>query len=185
MLAKSWISLEVKLAGKAASSTSGNISAKQITESGIQATLTSADRMILGDIAKLPSATLQGDAREIVVNNYFMRNGFTSLDGKCGANCFDGVFVKGDKVYIVETKPLNVDGTMSLNAADKNTNLPRQMSDDWIRSRAKELVDSGELTLRATGKKLLDALDPSKKIQLVKVVAGADSKGVTFVKLSN
>jgi len=180
LLAKTWVNLEVKLAGETVSSLSGNISAKQVTESGIQATLTNYDRMILGDIAKLPNTTLQGDAREIVVNNYFMRNGFTPLDGKCGANCFDGVFIKGDKVYIVETKPLNADGTIVLNAADKSTNLPRQMSGDWIADRIRKLAQSSDPNLQKTAA-ILDAADKSNSI--IKVVAGADAKGVTLVRL--
>lgn len=179
LAAKAWTSLEVKLAGDVVASATGNISTKQITESGIQATLTDVDRMILGDIAKLPNTTLQGDAREIVVNNYFARNGFTSLDGKCGANCFDGVFVKGDKVYIVETKPLNANGTIKL-SPESETGLPAQMTNPWIKDRIRQLAESSDPNLKKTAA-ILDAAQKSNSI--IKVVAGADAKGVTFVKL--
>ena len=129
----------------------------------------------------VPNTTLQGDAREIVVNNYFMRNGFTPLEGKCGTNCFDGVFVKGDKVYIVETKPLGADGTIKLSPEDGL--LPPQMTNAWIESRAKALIDINKLDLKATGETILQAFKPDSKIELVRVIAGADSKGVTLVKL--
>lgn len=49
----------------------------------------------------------------LIPNNYFERNGFTALDGKCGANCFDGVYIKGDKVIINEVKPLSANGSIN------------------------------------------------------------------------
>lgn len=44
----------------------------------------------------------------------------------------DGVFVKDGQYYIVEGK---YTGSASLNPANPNTGLYRQMSDDWITSR--------------------------------------------------
>lgn len=183
LAAKAWTGLEVKLAGDVITSAAGNISAKQITESGIQATLTNADRVILGDIARLPTTTLQGDAREVVVNNYFMRNGFTPLEGKCGANCFDGVFVKGDKVYIVETKTLNANGTIKLSGPVKNANgvttLDTQMSEKWV-NYGFDRLSEGTLQMQQTAALIKQAKEAGN---LIKVVAGANSKGVTMVKL--
>ena len=58
---------------------------------------------------------IQGEAREFVAQNYFMRNGYTPLEGKCGSgNCFDGVYLKDGKVYVVEVKPLNANGSIKL-----------------------------------------------------------------------
>jgi filamentous hemagglutinin len=127
--------------------------------------------------------TLQGDARKIVVKNYFMRNGFTSLNGKCVANCFDGVFVKGKTVYVVETKPLNANGTINLNGPVKNAGsdetLPRQMSDKWIESRLNEL-SKGTDQMKQAAVLIKQAIKDEK---LVKVVAGVDTKSITIVKL--
>ena len=170
---------EIQLAGKVEASTGGNIRTRQMTESGMSATLTSGERAVLASLEKLPNTALQGEAREIVADTYFIRNGFTKLDGKCGSgNCFDGVYIKGDKIYINEVKPLNADGSIKLSGENQATGLKTQMTDDWIKSAVSRLK-SGNAEQQATGKLLENT--PADK--LVKIVSGVNSNGMTIVKL--
>ena len=127
-----WAGADVALAGKVSSSASGNLSASKITEESMALRLLPSEQAILAQIGKLPNTTLQGDLREYVANSYFMRNGFTSFEGKCGRNCFDGVYIKGDLVYINEVKPLNANGSIKLTGANSGTKLDAQMTDEWI-----------------------------------------------------
>ncbi|WP_321818775.1 MULTISPECIES: hypothetical protein [unclassified Paraburkholderia] len=140
--------------------------------------LSTADRAILSQIGNLPNTTLQGDAREFVVNNYFARNGYTQLDGKCGVNCFDGVYVKGDTVYINEVKPLNSNGAIKLNGPSDS--LPTQMTDDWVSGAIERLRQTGDAAAMQTADAIQAAKDNGK---LVKLVTGVDSQGATVVRL--
>jgi filamentous hemagglutinin len=165
-------------AGTVTASEGGNISASQISAEGISVSLNSAERGILSQISSLANTKLQGDAREYVANNYFVRNGFTSLDGKCGVNCFDGVYLKGNTVYINEVKPLNVDGSIKLNGP--TANLATQMTDSWITSAVGRL-NSGSAEQRAVAAQIESAISNNS---LVKVVTGVDSNGMIVVKLN-
>ncbi len=131
----------------------------------------------LSQLDQLPSKDLQGQAREYVANNYFVRNGFTPLDGKCGVNCFDGVYIKGDTVYINEVKPLNANGSVQLNGPSGS--LPTQMTDGWIDSAVTRLRN-GDANQRATADLIQKAIDSGK---LVKIIAGVNSNGATLVKI--
>lgn len=108
-----------------------------------------------------------------------MRQGFTKLEGKCGSsNCFDGVYVKGDTVYINEVKPLNADGSIKLSGPSGN--MQTQMSRQWIESGIQRL-QQGTAEQQAVAVKIRAALDGGT---LTKVVTGVDSKGMVVVKLN-
>jgi filamentous hemagglutinin len=127
------------------------------------------------------SVQAQGTLREIVADSYFQRNGYTALDGKCGSgNCFDGVYVKGNSVYINEVKPLNADGTIKLTGPSGNQQT--QMSDAWIQGAVKRLKEGTPLQ-KATAEVIAKALDPEQGGSLVKVVTGVNSNGMTIIKL--
>jgi filamentous hemagglutinin len=173
-------SLDVVFAGKVTPSSSGNISAQQVTMEGMSPTLTASDLSVLSKIDGLANTTLQGDAREFVADNYFMRNGYTPLNGKCGSNCFDGVYMKDGKVYINEVKPLNADGTIKLSPENKATNLPAQMSDAWIDTAVNRLVGSGDPSALKAANAILAAKENGT---LVKVISGINKNGMTLVKI--
>ncbi len=116
----------------------------------------------------------------LIPNNYFERNGFTALDGKCGANCFDGVYIKGDKVIINEVKPLSANGSIKLSGANDSTGLKTQMSDDWIKSRANELIKSGDATKIEVGSLILQA---GRTRNLTAIVSGVSSSGMVIVRV--
>ena len=120
-----------------------------------------------------------------MANSYFTRNGFTPLDGKCGSgNCFDGVYVKGNTVYINEVKPLNANGSIKLSGASTRQNgseLPPQMTLDWIDYARIELSKSTNPQARATAAVIQKAIDNQT---LVRVVSGINANGMTIVKLT-
>ncbi len=173
-------SVDVAMLGRVTASPGGNISAQQITQEGLVLRMSTADRALLSQIGNLPSSALQGDLREYVANNYFVRNGFTPMYGKCGSgNCFDGVYVKGNTVYINEVKPLNANGSIQLSG--QSGSLPTQMTDAWVDNAISRLAKSGNPDAVRTAEILLQA---KKDNTLVKIVTGVDSKGITAVKLS-
>jgi filamentous hemagglutinin len=173
-------SLDVALAGKVVPSSGGNISAQKVTMEGASVKLASSDLNMLSQIEKLPNTTLQGDLRELVADNYFIRNGYTPLNGKCGSNCFDGVYLKDGKIYVSEVKPLNADGTIKLSPKNPATGLEPQMSDQWITDTVKTLRDSKIPASMRTA----DAIDAARQSgTLVKVVSGINQNGMTIVKL--
>ena len=79
----------------------------------------------------------------------------------------------------METKPLGADGTIKL-SPEAETGLPAQMTDPWIEDRIGKLAESSDPNLKRTVAILRAAIDNKS---IVKVVAGADAKSVTFVKL--
>lgn len=110
-----------------------------------------------------------------------MRNGFTSFEGKCGTNCFDGVYVKGDLVYINEVKPLNANGSIKLTGANSATKLEAQMTDEWILGAIERLAKSGDENLMQTAALLTRARDSGR---LVKMVTGVSDNGAVTIKLN-
>jgi filamentous hemagglutinin len=179
--ARVWTDMEVALAGKAVSSASGNISARQLTEMGMQATLTSGERDMLQQAAAQSSTSLKGQVSEYVTDSYFARNGYRQIEGKCGAdNCFDSVFVRGDKVYVAETKPLGSDGSIKLNGPNPSTRLDAQMTDAWIDGAIARLKTEGTESARATAQLIQRAKDNGS---LVKLVAATGKDGLVFLKL--
>jgi filamentous hemagglutinin len=173
-------SADLALAGTVAPSSGGNISAQKMTMEGAAVKLTSSDLNMLSQIEKLPNTTLQGDLREFVADNYFLRNGYSSLNGKCGSNCFDGVYLKDGKVYLNEVKPLNADGTIKLSPENPQTGLGAQMSEKWIDDAVNKLKLSGD----PSAVRAADAIIAAKRNgTLVKVVSGINGSGMTVVKL--
>ncbi len=177
---EAWEVSKILTAGEVATSTKGTISAQQMTRMGVSATLNEAELAKLGSINSLDSAAA-GALRETVADSYFTRNGFTALDGKCGVNCFDGVYVKGNQVIINEVKPLGQNNTIQLNGPNLSTKLPTQMTDRWIDSRLAELVNSGDPLKMATAQTIQTAINNGT---LVKMVSGINGNGMTMVKVS-
>ena len=176
-LGRAWGALDVALAGKVGASAGGNISTQQVTREGIAASLNATERNALSPINTLID-TEQSALREKVTNSFFARNGFTQLEGKCGSNnCFDGVFVKGNTVYVVETKPLQANGAIKLDNSTGNVQLEKE----WIEYSADRLVKTGDPAKQQTAALVLQA---AKQGNLVKIVAGVNENGVTLVKLA-
>ena len=177
-LGRVFASLDVGLAGTAGASASGNLSARQLTEEGMALRLTASEQSLVGQLNGLADTNLSGAVREFASDTYFMRNGFTRLEGKCGSNCFDGVYVKGDVVYINEVKPLRADGTIKLNGPDGT--LSTQMSDAWIDDAIQRLSESKTPDAVKTASLLRAAKNNGT---LVKLVTGVNERGMTVVKL--
>ena len=174
--------LEVLLSGRTVSSISGNISARQITEAGMQATLTSAERDLLRQAAEQSNSSLRGKVSEYVSDSYFARNGYKQIEGKCGSdNCFDAVFIKGDKVYVVESKPLQSNGAIKLSPTNSITGLPAQMTDEWVGSAISRLGLAESSEAAQTTAKIIAAA--RNKATLVKLVVGSNKDGITIVRL--
>jgi filamentous hemagglutinin len=172
-------SIEVGLAGTVGASAKGNISAQKVTMEGMSLSLSAEEQGLVSTLEGVASNDASGKLRESVANSYFLRNGFTPLEGKCGANCFDGVYMKGGKIYINEVKPLNTDNSIKL--ASDSASLPTQMSDDWILHAANRLKETKDPVLQNTARIVLDAIESGN---IVKVVTGVNSKGATAVKLN-
>ena len=131
-------------------------------------------------IASAGTARLSGEMRETVSDAYFTQHGFTKLDGKCGAQCFDGVYIKHGEIYIVEVKPLSSKGTIQL-SPNKGSNIGTQMSNEWIANRAEYLEKKGKNPeAKLTGEKVLSAL---KNGNVNKIVVGVNDKTMVTVNL--
>ena len=178
-LGEAWEISKILSAGEVAASARGSISSQQMTRMGVPAALSDGELAKLGPINSLDS-TAAGIVRETVADSYFQRNGFTALDGKCGANCFDGVYIKGDQVIINEVKPLNANNTIQLNGPNEVTGLQTQMTKQWIESRIDVLTKSGDPAKIATAQAIQKAIDNGT---LVKMVSGVNGNGMTMVKL--
>ena len=90
-----------------------------------------------GNIATASNAR-KGNFGEIGADLDLNAKGFESLQTRIssidagGHNGLDGVYIKNGEYYIIEGK---YSGSASINGANPNTGLDRQMSDDWIASR--------------------------------------------------
>lgn len=110
----------------------------------------------------------------------------TALDGSCGSNCFDGVFInnKTGELVIVEVKPLTNSG---IKLSPANGTLPAQMTDDWIVNAARrieKLAESGSSSAQLTINKLNQFKDPVTGLYNVqKVVIGVNSQTVKLITL--
>jgi filamentous hemagglutinin len=180
-LGKYFTSLDVGLAGTVGTSAGGNISAQKLTTEGMALGLSSAEKGLAVQLEGIGSNQVAGDLREFVADSYFMRNGFTRLEGKCGANCFDGIYLKDGKVYINEVKPIGSNNSISLSPANPNTGLPAQMSDSWIDSAVSRLATSADPAARKTATIIQDAIDRGV---VIKLVTGVNSKGATVIKIN-
>jgi len=175
--------LDVYFAGTTTATGRGTINAGNVSSEGLPVKLSVAEQTAIRAIDSQGSVQAQGTLREIVADSYFTRNGYTALDGKCGSgNCFDGVYIKGNTVYINEVKPLNVNGTIKLSGENPATGLKTQMTDEWIEGAVKRLKN-GTREQQAAAEKIETALKPDSKLSLVKVVTGVDSSGMTIIKL--
>lgn len=159
-------------------STNGFISTRQLTEEGMPARLTSTE---LADLSKMPQAantTARGNIGDAVMDSYVARNGYKVLDGKCGAQCFDGVYLKDGKVYINEVKPMSADGSIQLSGPSGE--LATQMTPDWIKSRS-AILENGTPAQKETARIIRQAISDQS---LVRTVTGVNTSGATMVKLS-
>ncbi|ADJ62810.1 filamentous hemagglutinin N-terminal domain-containing protein [Herbaspirillum seropedicae] len=166
-------------AGTVSPSAKGYIGVGKVTMEGYSVKLSNAEMSLLQQIDKLETTKAQGELREMVSDFYFSRNGYKSFDGKCGVNCFDGVYLKGNTVFINEVKPLSNNGSISLNG--DTPGLPTQMTDAWIRNAADRLEQTGRSDAIKTAEMIRSALSDGR---LVKVVTAVDSKSITLIKLA-
>ncbi|WP_353167006.1 hemagglutinin repeat-containing protein [Acinetobacter sp.] len=161
-------------------STSGNISAKQITENG---KIIDPPKEVLNKQQQLLNNTdnnKSGILREEIADSYFKNSGYTKLESKCGSNCFDGVYTKNGELYIVEVKPLKERGSVKLSDNKKSTNdIGVQMSDKWIVSRTEALVKTKNPDAIKTATLITKAVNEGKPIN--KIVVGVnDSRAITL-----
>ena len=172
---------DVLFAGSVNPSLKGNIGIRQVTEQALPVQLTKEEILLLGQLDNAPSAEAGGYLREYISNNYFLRNGYRSLEGKCGGgNCFDGVYIRGDKVIINEVKPMSANGSIKLSGANPATGLPTQMTDAWVRNAVARLENSGNDAAKETAKIIIDAYDRGN---LIKTITGVRSDGINLVKI--
>ncbi|ENV94611.1 hypothetical protein F938_02796 [Acinetobacter bereziniae LMG 1003 = CIP 70.12] len=165
-------------------STSGNISAKQITENG---KIIDPPKEVLNKQQQLLNNTdnnKSGILREEIADSYFKNSGYTKLESKCGSNCFDGVYMKNGEIYVVEVKPLKERGSVKLS---DNKNSPNdigvQMSDKWIKSRTSVLARTNNPDAIKTAKLISDAVEQSKPIN--KIVLGVNEGRAVTLNLGN
>lgn len=127
-----------------------------------------------------------GKLREDIAKTYFDTKDYTALDGSCGSNCFDGVFInnKTGELIIVEVKPLTSSG---IKLSPANGPLPAQMTDQWIvnaAGRIEKLAESGSSSAQLTINKLNQFKDPVTGLYNVqKVVIGVNSQAVKLITL--
>ncbi|MCV2442586.1 hypothetical protein [Acinetobacter bereziniae] len=161
-------------------STSGNISAKKISENG---KIIDPPKEVLNKQQQLLNNTdnnKSGILREEIADSYFKNSGYTKLESKCGSNCFDGVYMKNGELYIVEVKPLKERGSVKLSDNKKSTNdIGVQMSDKWIVSRTEALVKTKNPDAIKTATLITKAVNEGKPIN--KIVVGVnDSRAITL-----
>ena len=130
-----------------------------------------------------PNHKAAGDLREAISDSYFANSNYTKLDGKCGAQCFDGVYLKHGELYIVEVKPWKENGAIQLTPRNRNTLLPRQMSDKWINDRVNHLLAHGTPEAKETARLIHEAIE--KKRPINKVVIGIRHDSAVTVNLGN
>lgn len=82
-------------------------------------------------------------------------------------------------MIINEVKPLNANGSIKLSPA-QSSGLPTQGTIQWVESRARELIKSGDPVRVQTGTLILQA---SKAGNLTTVVSGVNSSGMVVVKV--
>ncbi|MGP6558186.1 hypothetical protein ACT4R9_03755 [Ornithobacterium rhinotracheale] len=105
---------------------------------------------------------------------------------KIGRNGIDGFFYKGDisnpsEIIVIDAKQMNANGSVRLNEGNPNTQLPVQMTEDWLRYIAREKLSILDGLQKQTSEAILDA--PKGFIQKY-VVAVDKTKGeINFLKL--
>jgi len=109
---------------------------------------------------------------------YFDPKDYTALDGSCGSNCFDGVFInkKTGELVIVVVKPLTSSG---IKLSPANGSLSAQMTDDWIAHAVNRLDKNGDAYKEL--QKVYDSKNEIYKVQ--KAVVGVNSNDVKLVML--
>lgn len=160
----------------------GNISTQKITTEGYELKLTEIEKSDLYTREWARNSAEVGNIGEAVIDDYFARSGYKVYNGKCGAQCFDGVYEKNGKIYINEVKPLSENGSIKLNSESVGKNgskLDVQMSDAWIDSRV-DVLKNGTPAQKELAEKIIKAIGEGR---LVKVVTGVNSKGATMVRL--
>ena len=165
-------------------STSGNISAKQISENGKiidpPKEVLSKQKQLLNNADNNKSGIL----REEVADSYFKSSGYIKLESKCGSNCFDGVYTKNGEIYIVEVKPLKERGSVKLSDNKISVNdIGVQMSDKWIISRAEALIKTNNPDAIKTAELITKAINQGKPIN--KIVVGINESRAITLNLGN
>ncbi|MEJ7139169.1 hemagglutinin repeat-containing protein [Comamonadaceae bacterium SL12-8] len=159
----------------------GFINSSKIRESDRIVDLPDSVTLKQADLAIISDKSKGGVLREEISDAYFLKDGFTKLDRKCGSNCFDGVYTKNGEIYIVEVKPLQEHGALKLSSGDKGTGLPVQMSDAWVENRIDALSRAGSASARETAEILKNA--KKSGVGINKIVVGVDDRRMMTVSL--
>lgn len=127
------------------------------------------------------------------------QNGYKKLDGKYGGNNgYDGVYVKGSienpsEIIIVESKQFKYTNGVAdeivehagvtLSPPSGTTQLPAQMSDDWINYVAGNLTKNSNTKVLGDKIQELLLIDPDKIIKYVAAVDKSKAE-INFLKLA-
>jgi hypothetical protein len=132
-----------------------------------------------------------GTRTEAISDRYFVTHyQMTPLDGKLGSNNgLDGIYIEGTtaaptSIIITESKQWH--SGVQLSKGNANTNLPNQMTDAWIRSRAEALINTNDLQKIAVGNMIINALNGNRSIIqkfVVTVDAANNLNPIYFLKL--
>ncbi|MRJ11277.1 hypothetical protein EDL98_09345 [Ornithobacterium rhinotracheale] len=122
----------------------------------------------------------------MTANGYKVGNGRYYGDYETARNGIDGFFYKGSisnpsEIIVIDAKQMNANGSVRLNEGNPNTQLPVQMTEDWLRYIAREKLSTLDGLQKQTSGAILDA--PKGFIQKY-VVAVDKTKGeINFLKL--
>jgi len=124
-----------------------------------------------------------GSKTEQIQDILFEDAGYSILDGKTGSNNgIDGLYIKGTvdnpvEIIVGEAKQWGSSGGVSVNAANANTGLPQQMSDDWIINVVQRLEKAGKNDIATMLKK------HQSKVQKYITVVNKSTQQVNVLKL--
>lgn len=140
-----------------------------------------------------------GAKTESIVDDIMSQNGYKKLDGKYGGNNgYDGVYVKGSienpsEIIIVESKQFKYTNGVAdeivehagvtLSPPSGTTQLPAQMSDDWINYVAGNLTKNSNTKVLGDKIQELLLIDPDKIIKYVAAVDKSKAE-INFLKLA-
>ena len=135
----------------------------------------------------------KGSRTERLTDIVFEREGYIKAPSQFGSNNgFDGVYIKWNSgcvmpfasgcviedVIIAEAKPMTLDGVIILNKENLNTDLPAQMTDEWIKNVLNRMDNSDSESISILHEALIDFLNQGGKIS--KVVTAIDKKTGEF-----
>ncbi|MRI64692.1 hypothetical protein EDM00_11950 [Ornithobacterium rhinotracheale] len=98
----------------------------------------------------------------MTANGYKVGNGRYYGDYETARNGIDGFFYKGSisnpsEIIVIDAKQMNANGSVRLNEGNPNTQLPVQMTEDWLRYIAREKLSTLDGLQKQTSGAILDA----------------------------